>query len=92
MEDINKPILDQVIRKGFPQLNELHYKFTAYSLNSEFSFKFDSLIHFVTFLKQKNEVTEEQIALLETALKDVNLAPTSYFFINFFTEEKNALS
>lgn len=89
MEDINKPVLDQVIRKGFPQLNELQYKFTEYSLNSEFSFKFDNLLHFVAFLKQKNEVSAQEITLLSTVLKDVNLEPSSYFFINFY-EEQNA--
>lgn len=86
MEDINKPILDKLIKNGFPQLHELQYKFSEYSLNSEFSFKFDSLMHFVAFLSQKNELSEDEVSLLEMALKEMNLQPHSYFFINFYKD------
>lgn len=92
MEDLNKPILDQIIQKGFPQVEELDYKFTEYSLNSDFSFKFESLQHFVAFLQQKAEISDEQITLLETALKDVNLDIHSFFFVNFFENKESEFS
>ena len=92
MEDLNKPILDQIIREGFPQMGDLDYKFTAFSLNSDFSFKFDNLQHFITFLKQKAPISEEHSTLIKTALKDLNLQLDSYFFINFHKPQKPELS
>ncbi len=86
MEDKNKPILDQIIQTAFPQLSTLNYKITEYSLNTAFSFKFDNLNHFIEFLKQHQSIEEQETELLENTLKDVNLQPTSFFYINFFKE------
>ena len=84
MEDINKPVLDQIIRKAFPQVSTLNYKITEYSLNTAFSFKFDNLAHFIEFLKQHLPVEEQETELLENTLKDLNLQTHSFFYINFY--------
>lgn len=86
MEDKNKPIVDQIIHTAFPQLSTLNYKITEYSLNSDFSFKFDNLSHFIEFLKQHQSIEELETELLENTLKEFNLQPTSFFYINFFEE------
>ncbi|CAM4028572.1 hypothetical protein FLAN108750_06070 [Flavobacterium antarcticum] len=84
MEDYNKPVLDEIIRNAFPKVNHFQYKITEYSLNSTFSFKFENLSHFIEFLKQHQSVTDEEIALLENSLKELNLQSHSFFFVNFF--------
>ncbi|WP_432672168.1 hypothetical protein [Flavobacterium sp. SM2513] len=86
MEDKNKPVLDQLIRKAFPQVSTLTYKITEYSLNTAFSFKFDNLEHFVEFLKQHQSIEEQETELLENTLKDLNLQTHSFFYINFYEE------
>ncbi len=86
MEAKNKTLLDQIIQIAFPQLKTLNYKITEYSLNSNFSFKFDNLSHFIEFLKQHQSIEEQEVILLENTLNDVNLQPTSFFYINFFEE------
>ena len=92
MENNNKPILDQLIRKAFPQVSHLNYKLTEYSLNSTFSFKFDHLPHFIEFLEKSQTLTEQHNELLNKTLKDLNLETTSFFFINFFEEDEVASS
>lgn len=87
MEDKNKPVLDQLIRNAFTQINTLNFKFTDYSLNTAFSFKFDNLSHFVEYLKQHQTIETQETTLLENALKDLNLKPDAYFYINFFEGE-----
>lgn len=89
MEDKNKPVLDQLIRNAFTQINTLNYKFTDYSLNTAFSFKFDNLSHFVEYLSQYQTIGNPESTLLENALKDLNLNCNSYFYINFYEEEQN---
>ena len=84
MENLNKPILDQLIETAFPQLASLDYSFSEYSLNTSFSFKFDNLDHFVEFLKQHQTVEDEEVLLMENMLKDLNLRTHSYFFVNFY--------
>lgn len=84
MENLNKPILDQLIKTAFPQLSSFKYSFSEYSLNTSFSFKFDNLDHFIAFLKQHQPVRNEEILLLENVLKDLNLQTHSYFFVNFY--------
>lgn len=88
MKDINKPILNQLIRSAFPQVGQFSYKITEYSLNAMFSFKFDSLAHFTTFLQEHHTVSEQEHLLLQNTLKDLNLEPNSFFYINFFEEDK----
>lgn len=89
MEDKNKPVIDHLIREAFPQVNSLIYKITEYSLNSTFSFKFDNLAHFVEFLSQHQPIEQQQIAILENTLKDLNLQTNSFFFVNFYEESKD---
>lgn len=87
MEDKNKPILDQLIQKAFPQISQLNYKITEYSLNSAFSFKFDNLDHFVVFLDKNQSIEAQHLDLLKNTLKDLNLRTNSFFYINFFEED-----
>lgn len=89
MEDINKPILDQLIHTAFAQIGNLKYKITEYSLNTLFSFKFDNLDHFTEFLQQHQSVDEEEFLLLQNTLKDLNIKSDSFFYINFFDEIQN---
>ncbi|WP_396178036.1 hypothetical protein [Flavobacterium sp.] len=88
MEDKNKPVLDSLIRNGFPQLTEMDYKFTEYSLNSTFSFKFDSLNHFISFLELEAETNTQEIALLEKTFIDLGLDLNSFFYINFYDKNE----
>ena len=89
MEDINKPILDQLIHTAFAKICNLKYKITEYSLNTLFSFKFDNLDHFTEFLQQHQSVDEEEFLLLQNTLKDLNIKSDSFFYINFFEENQN---
>ena len=84
MENLNNPILDHLVRTGFPQICELKYKFTEYSLNTTYSFKFENLAHFKEFLQQHQSIGIEETSLLENMLKDLNLKTDSFFFVNFF--------
>lgn len=87
MEDRNKPVLDQLIRKAFPQIQSYEYKITEYSLNTTFGFKFENLAHFAEFLQQHQSVNSEELALLENVLIDSNLQKDSFFYVNFFEKE-----
>lgn len=88
MEDLNKPVLDRLIHNGFSQLTEYEYKFTEYSLNSIFSFKFDNLNHFISFLELDAETDTQEITLLEKMFKDLGLDPNSFFYINFYDKDE----
>ena len=84
MENTNNPVIDHLIRTAFPQISELNYKFTEYSLNSTYSFKFDNLAHFNEFLLQHQSIGTDEVSLLENMLKDINLKTDSFFFVNFY--------
>lgn len=86
MEDLNKPILDHIIKTAFPQISTLSYKITEYSLKSTFCFKFDNLAHFTTFLQQHQTLNHEALALLESTLQELHLKPDTFFYINFYDE------
>jgi len=88
MEDLNKPVLDQLIHKGFSQLTDYEYKFTEYSLNSTFSFKFDHLNHFIAYLELDFESEKQEITLLEKMFTDLGLDPNKYFYINFYDKDE----
>ncbi len=90
MEDLNKPVLDRLIHNGFSQLTEYEYKFTEYSLNSTFSFKFDHLDHFIAYLNLDPKTDEQEITLLEKMFTDLSLERNSFFYINFY-DKKEAL-
>lgn len=84
MENINNPIIDQIIGTAFPQISELKYKFTEYALNTTYSFKFENLAHFTEFLQQHQVIGADQKLLLENTLINLNLKTDSFFFVNFF--------
>jgi ABC-type ATPase with predicted acetyltransferase domain len=84
MEDKNKLVLDQLVRKAFPQVESYDYKITDYSLNTTFGFKFDNLAHFTEFLQQHQSIGVEELKFLKNVLKDLNLQHDSFFYVNFF--------
>ncbi len=88
-----KFILDTMMSEGFPQIPDINpesgqrydYKFTAYSLKTPLSFKFDSLDHFVSFLQHSEaDTSPEKIALIHKTLLDLGLNPNEFFFVNFY--------
>ena len=83
MEDKNKPILDELIKNAFPQVRFSSYKITQYSLNTKFSFKFDSLAHFTNFIHQHQSLSEKNRELLRQLIQDSNIEPDSFFTLIF---------
>lgn len=97
MTDPFKNILEALVREGFHSLTEkreqqgrtLDFRITPYSLNSKLSFKFDSLAHFVEFLKLHGIANlEEKTAVLQATLNELALDPDSFFYVNFFEKGK----
>ena len=98
MNDTFKPIVDALIKEGFRSLTNaqdeqgrpLDYKISAYSLNTSLSFKFDSLDHFIAFLKlHDSSLLSEKRILLQTKLLELTIDPNNFFFVNFFEKEKD---
>ena len=96
MNAIYKDIADTLIREGFHALTEkkeqqgkvLDFRITPYSLNTKLSFKFDSLAHFVEFLKlHDNETIAEKTAVLQTTFNELALNPDEFFYVNFFERD-----
>lgn len=93
MTDNFKEILDTLMAEGFPQLTEkteaqgkvLDFKITPYSLNTKLSFKFDSLDHFIEFLKlhDQTELSQKE-AVLQATLMELGLDSRNFFYVNFF--------
>ncbi|NMH28295.1 hypothetical protein [Flavobacterium silvaticum] len=89
-------ILDALIKQGFHQIPESNpetgkkfdYRITAYSLNTKLSFRFESLEHFVEFLKLSDADSEKRIAVLQTRFTELGLDPNQFFWVNFFEEGK----
>ena len=68
---------------------ELDFKITPYSLNTKLSFKFDSLAHFVEFLRLHDVAwIEEKNAALQSTLNELGLDPNEFFYVNFFEKDK----
>ena len=97
MNDNFKIVLDALVKEGFPQLTEkkeeqgkqLDFKITPYSLNSKLSFKFDSLEHFIEFLKlHGTDGLTEKTAVLQTTFSELGLDPKEFFYVNFFEKDK----
>lgn len=88
-----KFILDTMMSEGFPQIPDVNpdsgkqydYKFTAYSLKTPLSFKFDNLNHFVSFLQHSNaDTSPEKLSLLHKTLLDSGLDAKEFFYVNFY--------
>ena len=86
------------IKEGFHQLPDrspasgkpYDYKFTPYSLNTSLSFKFDSLDHFLQFLKQSEaDTTPEKLALINSRFLELGLDPNQFFYVNFYEQGKD---
>src|SRR5690606_34529629 len=97
MTDQFKPILDALIKEGFYKLPDedpksgkpFDYKITPYSLNTNLSFKFDNLDHFIEFLKRSDaDTSDDTLALLQTSLMELDVNPSEFFYVNFFEKGK----
>ena len=97
MNAIYKDIADALIREGFHTLTEkkeqqgkpLDFRITPYSLNTKLSFKFDSLDHFIEFLKlHDSENIVEKTAVLQTTFNEIGLNPEEFFYVNFFEKDE----
>ncbi|KOS05391.1 hypothetical protein AM493_04595 [Flavobacterium akiainvivens] len=56
------------------------YSFTAYSLNTPLSFRFENLAAFLLFLN----VSADKQGQVKQMLTDAGLEPDKFFFVNFF--------
>lgn len=99
MNDNFRNILDTLIKEGFHSLTEkkehegrpLDFKITPYSLNTKLSFKFESLDHFIAFLKlhDANDL-DQKTSVLQTTFTDLSLNPNEFFYVNFFEKGNEA--
>lgn len=90
-------ITEALIREGFHELTQkkelqgkpLDFKITPYSLNTKLSFKFDSLAHFIEFLRLHDiSGIEQKTAALQTTLNELALDANQFFYVNFFEKGK----
>lgn len=96
MNDSFKDIVDALVREGFYTLTEkkeregrpLDFKITPYSLNTKLSFRFDSLDHFIEFLKLRETDVEQKQAALQTTFNELGLKAGEFFYVNFFEAGK----
>lgn len=96
MQDFN-PIFNALIKEGFHQLPNMapgtgkpyDFKITPYSLNTNLSFKFEHLDHFVEFLKRSENISEEKIRVLQNSFVDLGIDPNNFFYVNFFEKGKD---
>lgn len=96
MQDFN-PIFNALIKEGFHQLPNMapgtgkpyDFKITPYSLNTNLSFKFEHLDHFVEFLKRSENISEEKIRVLQNSFVDLGIDPNDFFYVNFFEKGKD---
>ena len=96
MQDFN-PIFNALIKEGFHQLPNMapgtgkpyDFKITPYSLNTNLSFKFEHLDHFVEFLKRSENISEEKIRVLQNSFVDLGIDPDNFFYVNFFEKGKD---
>ena len=91
-----KHILDALIKEGFHQLEDdkpgkpYDYKLTPYSLNTNLSFKFDNLDHFLEFLKHSRaDTTPEKVALVKATFLELGFDPLQFFYVNFYEKGKD---
>jgi hypothetical protein len=98
MNDQFKPILDALIKEGFHQLPDKNptggrpfdFKITPYSLNTKLSFKFDSLDHFIAFLKwSEPDLPIDKVKVLNATFMELGLNPKEFFYVNFYEKGKD---
>ena len=94
MSDNFRFILDTMMKEGFAQLPDkspktgkpYNYKITPYSLNTNLSFKFDNLEHFIEFLKQSEaDTSPEKLSAINATFLELGLDPNQFFYVNFFS-------
>jgi len=76
--------INDAFQKAGIAVASAEYSFTAYSLNTPLSFKFENLEEFVAFLSldtTKDKVKAEHIKVM---LADAALDPNTFFYVNFF--------
>ncbi|MES2486441.1 MAG: hypothetical protein V4581_10925 [Bacteroidota bacterium] len=65
-------------------VNSAEYSFTAYSLNTPLSFKFENAPEFIAFLNLDAVTDTTIIEHLHAMLTDAGLDPNSFFYVNFY--------
>lgn len=97
MKDEFKPVFEALVKAGFHQLPDANpasgkpfdFKITPYSLNTNLSFKFENLQHFIEFLKLSAVQTEEKILFLNNTFIELGLDPNEFFYVNFYEKGKD---
>ncbi len=93
-----KFILDTMMKEGFSQLPNVDpstgqpydYKITPYSLNTNLSFKFENLEHFIEFLKHsKADTSPEKLQVINSTILELGLDPNQFFYVNFYEKGKD---
>lgn len=99
MNDEFKPVFDALIKEGFHQLPDTKpgtgkpydFKITPYSLNTQLSFKFENLAHFIEFLKLSgNNASEEKLTVVNNTFTELGINPSDFFYVNFYEKGKDA--
>jgi hypothetical protein len=83
MEDNFKTITDAFARTGI-DITTAEYSITAYSLNTELSFRFDNLDMFLRFLGLDRSEEPERVENINSLLAEAGVDPNSFFFVNFY--------
>lgn len=65
------------------------FKITPYSLNTKLSFRFANIDEFVGFIGlTTEEPLPEKITQIQSALIELGLNPSEFFYVNFFERGK----
>lgn len=83
MEDNFKTIADAFAKNGI-DITTAEYSITAYSLNTQLSFKFDNLDMFLRFLELDRSEDPERAENINSLLAESGIDPNSFFFVNFY--------
>jgi hypothetical protein len=60
------------------------FSFTAYSLNTSLSFKFENISEFTAFLDLNAPKDASKIERILVMLTDAGLDPNTFFYVNFY--------
>lgn len=83
MEDNFRIITDAFTKAGI-EITTAEYSITAYSLNTELSFKFENLDIFLRFLRLDRSKDAQRVETINSLLAESGIDPNSFFFVNFY--------
>ena len=83
MEDKFK-IMKNAFEKAGISITTAEFSITAYSLNTELSFKFSNIDELLFFLGFSSPGDEERIENINAMVVDAGIDPNSFFFVNFY--------